>query len=382
MRLFRGQQVTFSKALKDSNGNPINPATRVTARVLSPLGTEVSSGPASYNLDTRQFEYRFIIPLDADFSTLDKSWTIDWSFTLEDGQVLDIVVEFDVVAENEKLPENSILLNAKTLETVEFFIPEKAQSILLEMLDGSDAVVYTATGPSAFEVVPVEEGYIYMVKIDTTAYPVDDYLFRLTTKIPSKRSSYIEIVQARIVPNVFWHLYPSLDSLLNKLRKRSSLVYSYTKSDIYEYIRRGISMLNLIPPQTTGWTIESIPLGGKWHGGNDLSHYVISAAALWGLQAQLLMYGELNFDFTGQTIGLSYNSSDAVGRELEFLMTQINEQFPRAKELYLRQAQRTVQVAVRRQFFDSGLSRLDTLRRALDIRMNYINSPLSMRYPV
>jgi hypothetical protein len=94
------------------------------------------------------------------------------------------------------------------------------------------------------------------------------------------------------------------------------------------------------------------------------------------------MYSELNFGFNGQTVTLDYDPTSAIGAELDFLLGQINTEFPKAKELMLRQTQRTAVVAVRRQFHDQGMSRLDTLRRALDVRMNYLNMPLTMRYPV
>jgi hypothetical protein len=64
-------------------------------------------------------------------------------------------------------------------------------------------------------------------------------------------------------------------------------------------------------------------------------------------------------------------------------LAAVNDKFPTAKELYLRRIQRTATVGVRRQFYNQGLSRLDTLRRALDIQMNYINRPMSgLFFPV
>jgi hypothetical protein len=152
---------------------------------------------------------------------------------------------------------------------------------------------------------------------------------------------------------------------------------------MYEYLCRGAAMLNISPPQVTSWQLENFPMGGNFYGTIDFSHFLISAAALWALQAQALAYGELNFQFTGQTVTLGYDATSAIAAELDQLLNVVNEQFPRAKELALRQMQRGVIVGVRRQFWNQGLSRVDTLRRALDVHLNYLNMPMNtMRYPM
>jgi hypothetical protein len=382
MKLLRNDSVTFSKILTEYDGQPVDLATQVTCRILSPSGRTISEGLAQMDLDKGCYNYRFIVPADAELTSIDHTWTIDWAFTLATGRVVNVVTEFDVVAENPDLPERSLILAEQSKEMVEFFLPEKAEAGTLEVFNSGNSKIYTLDSLSQLEVTPVESGFIYGLPCDTTNFPVDDYLFRLKAKLPNKRRIHDEIVEVRVVPNIFWHLYPSLMTLIDKVRKRSDMVQSYTKSDVYEYIRKGVSMLNLLPPQTTGWTLQEFPLGGPYHRGLDLSAYLISAAALWGLQAQVIMHGELNFSFNGQTVTLGYDASGALGSEIDLLLRQINEQFPDAKANVLRATQKVATVGVRRQFYDQGLSRLDTLRRALDIRMNYINQPIStMRYP-
>lgn len=381
MRLFRGQPVTFEKILKDSSGELISPATRVEIRIIDPNNKTVVTGPASYNLDTSAYSYRFIVPLDAPYSSLNASWTLDWFYTLDSGPI-NVVNEFDVVSRESKLPENDIVLSAQTNETIQFYLPSRAESGKFEMLDRSGKVCFSLNTLNDFSVTPNETGYIYTLSFDTTTYAVGDYLFRLRAILNDVTAPYIEIVRVRIVPLIFWILYPSMLSMLDKIRKNSNLVQAYSKSDLYEYLIRGVAMLNVVPPQVTGWGLENFPIGDNYSGGIDFSHYLISAACAWGLQAQSLLYSELNFDFTGQTINLSYNP-DGANTQADKFLAAVNDKFPTAKELYLRRIQRTATVGVRRQFYNQGLSRLDTLRRALDIQMNYINRPMSgLFFPV
>ena len=377
MRLFRGQPVTFEKILKDSEGNAISPATRVEIRITDPNNQIVASGPASYNLDTQAYSYRFIVPLDAPYTTLQASWKIDWFYTLATGPI-NVIAEFDVVSRDSRLPENDIVLSEKTTEVVQFYLPDQAESGSFEMLDRSGKSYFNFETLGAFSVIPNETGYIYTINFDTTPYAVGDYIFRIKAVLPDATAPHIEMVRVRIVPLVFWVLYPSMLAMLDKIRKNSNLVQAYSKSDLYEYLIRGVAMLNVIPPQITGWSLEGFPIGDAYSNGTNLSHYLISAACAWGLQAQSLLYTELNFDFTGQTISLGYNPD--VNSQADKLLASVNDKFPTAKELYLRQIQRTATIGVRRQFYNQGLSRLDTLRRALDIQMNYINRPLSGLY--
>jgi hypothetical protein len=173
-----------------------------------------------------------------------------------------------------------------------------------------------------------------------------------------------------------------LQAILDKVRKPEHLVQAYTTSDYYEYLTRGIAMLNLLPPQATGWIFEDFPNGMGKYKGFDVSHYLVSAAACWGLQAQIVMYGELGFTFSGQTITLEHDPSTALGGEIELLLNQVNEQFPRAKEMLLRSMQSVAFTGVRRMFYNQNLSRLDTLRRGLSMQMNSLNSRIANYYVV
>lgn len=374
MRLVRGQHVTFEKTLHNSDGTALAPAKQVAVRVKDLNGTVVSQGNALISMDTGNWTYTFIVPPDAPYSDRDHTWTTDWAFTTADGGVVDVVTEFDVVEDRTDLPEQTLLISEKTIENLEFFLPEIASVIKLELIDPGNNVTILTQNTTDFDVSPTLEGYIYTVPFDSTNRQFGDYLLRLTAKLPSRRQPQIEVVVARVVPNNFWRIYPSMTTFLDKARKKSTMINAYTQSDVYEYLMRGIGIVNASAPQLTSWTLDHFPMGGYYWNDMDLSHHLISASCLWGLNCQSLMYSEIQFGFSGQTITLDYDGSSTLAGVMDGLLNDINTKLPVAKELMLRQTQKSVVVGVRQQFYNARLSRLDMVRRAMGFQN--LNAPL------
>ena len=381
MRLTRGNTVTFSKNIKDSVGvEPLN-SVPVTARILDPGQTVITQGPAFKNLETGLYDFSFVVAANAPFSTVEHSWTIDWSFQ-NGSQILNVITEFDVVEDDGELPPRTLILSTKSKETIEFLLPDRAQSLVFEIINYKDEVVYTTTNISDFETTSTTKGYIYGLPFDTSILSNGDYIVRVHAKIPNFRQTYVEIVIARIVPNYFWFYVPQLQMYLDKVRKPGQLVQSYGISDLYEYLTKGMSMLNLVPPQITNWSFTNFP-GSPNNGSSfDISSYIVAAAACWGLQAQIVMYGELGFSFSGQSIGLEYDPGGAISGTIETLLNRINTEFPKSKELMLRQMQHVAWVGVRRQFYNQNMSRIDITQRAFSMQLNMLNTKMAYRYLV
>lgn len=376
MRAQRGQQVLFEKLLINPDGSKMEPGKQVQVRVKDPTGTVMYSGMAQFNLDLQSYSFVFIVPSDATLTTIDKTWTVDWGFISSDGSVVNVVGEFDVLEESTELPEQTILLNEKSdQENISFFLPERAQTFYLEGFDGGNNKVFETSDINNFVITPVMEGFIYDLRVSTMNLAVDDYLFRLTAKLPSKRSPHMEIVLVRVVPNHFWRLYPALKMLLDRARKRPDMVNAYTDSDLYEALCRGVAMVNASPPQMTNYTLASFPIGGAFWGGNDLSHFLLCGAALWLLQAQAVLYAETSFNFSGQTVTLDYDPTSAISGLIETYLNEINTKLPRAKNILIKSTTRVAMVGIRQQFYNHQLSRLDIFRRGLGYQA-IVNAPM------
>jgi hypothetical protein len=402
MKVNRGQPITFEKILKNADGTFVPIAKRVDVCIKDLNGVLQWQGPASVNYDSGNWQVTFIVPMDAALSTADKSWTIDWSFVTDEGTVINIVTEFDVVEETEELPERFLLLPEDFKSTVSFCLPEKATSVELEIIDEGDHSIFSTTEISDFNTYANNAGYTYEIEFDTResldlhqGNPHDKshgghipkhgyldggmprrllhfgkwqpgrYIFRFSYRIPSKHGVQYEIVLAHIVANNYWRLYPSVMTILDKARKKQTLVSHYSMGDVHEYLLRGIAMINIAPPQITNWNLQNFPIGGQWWGGLDLSHFLVTAACLVGLQSQVNMYSDLGFAFSGQTITLDYDPSSALGGMIDTYLHEINEKLPSSKELVLRRTQKTALVGIRQQFYQHALSRLDILRKGL-----------------
>lgn len=200
MKLTRGQTVIFAKVLKDTSGMEIPSTTPVAVRILDLYGNIVAQGNAFKNLENGNYEFRFVVPPNAEYSTVDKTWTIDWSFTDKTGQVVDLIVEFEVVEDSDELPERTIILSQNSKEVIEFSLPEKATSLSFEIIDQLNNQYFFTTDLSVFEVTATLKGYVYSLDFDTTVLPIGDYVVRVIAKMPSYRRVQTEIVVARVVP--------------------------------------------------------------------------------------------------------------------------------------------------------------------------------------
>jgi hypothetical protein len=102
--------------------------------------------------------------------------------------------------------------------------------------------------------------------------------------------------------------------VIDKYQKRKEIVQAYMDSDIYEYLKRGLEVVNSWHP-LTNYFITSVP--------TPLTPYWLLAGQLWGLNAQHLMEVDLSFAFSGQTVTLDYdhtaNIDTAIQRAVQFL---------------------------------------------------------------
>ena len=118
--------------------------------------------------------------------------------------------------------------------------------------------------------------------------------------------------------------------VIDKYQKRRQLLQAYQDSDIYEYLVRGLEIVNGWHP-VTSFQMTSLP--------NQLTPYWLMAGQLWGLNAQFLLETDLQFNFSGQTVTLDYdhtgNIDTAISRATDFIREGLG---PAKTAIYRRQA--------------------------------------------
>jgi hypothetical protein len=119
--------------------------------------------------------------------------------------------------------------------------------------------------------------------------------------------------------------------LLDKAQKRIGLVQAYSDSDMYEYMLRGVDVVNSTNP-VTFWSLHQFPSYAA-----GMVHYMILAAAEWGLRAQYLAEGELNsFSFSGQTVTLDVERTSVYDSMLANIRDYLRENLQPTKRNLLR----------------------------------------------
>jgi len=156
----------------------------------------------------------------------------------------------------------------------------------------------------------------------------------------------IELQAIEVINSSTFQLMKSLRMLIDKLQKKTGIVYSYSDEDIIEYLKRGIGTLNQYTPPTN-YGLTSIP--------PPLESLGILAAAAWGLTAQRILYAETNLDFSGQTVTLGYNPGADIDSIIDRLNSMVADQSAKTKGGIIRAQSNQGFIATRPQRYRSGL---------------------------
>jgi hypothetical protein len=321
MQFARATSAKFESTFLDQDGEPQVPADPVAypaVVVKDPAGTMVASGVGK-PIGNGKYVFRWFVPNDAEINPDDRQWSIEWFFTTITGHNLDAKEAFSIVDKvdpgaNERAW--TYLIRAGLGERLFLRLATQPEELGVELLDPSHKRIFFANTSSqdlslATEKVAlpqrkigkvVDEGGRYVYFFNTDPLGEGEYLVFWFVR-ESTISPMSSVQQLLRVPEMrFWHLLQPMRILLDRLQKKVGWVQSYSDSDIYEFLIRGLDMANNTQP-TTNWTLTSIPL--------SMSRGVIDAvllyAASWALISQQILETELNFDYNGQTVTLGYH---------------------------------------------------------------------------
>ena len=156
----------------------------------------------------------------------------------------------------------------------------------------------------------------------------------------------IEHQSVQVVNTTTMHRITSLRMLFDKLQKKLGLVFSYTNSDILEYLNRGGELVNSYWPPTN-WNVTTMP--------TPMEAFYILAGAWWGLTAQRILYAETQISFSGQTVTLDYNPGADIDNAISQFKEVLDNQVSKAKKQLLREARPVGTVATRPYRFRTNL---------------------------
>ena len=321
MRFARSTAAVFEASFLDQDGKAL-PAARgfPSVQIKKPDGEKVADG-LGQSIGQGKYRFTWFVPEDAEINTPDRTWSIDWFFATVSGHNRDTTEHFSVIDKIEADPDErkwTYITKVGERERIILRLPERPFQIGFQVLDNSNALIASIfdeeakiTSDKVEQIketdpnrllgrVPQNGEFAYYY--DTEPLNVGEFIifWKVRDTIVSPMENLLQVIR---VPEMnFWRFNPSLRMFLDKFRKRIGAVQAYSDSDLYEYLIRGLGLINAIAP-TTNWTLNSIPprvLSG-------VAEMVILGASIWALHAQQILEIELSFTHGGQTVTLDYN---------------------------------------------------------------------------
>lgn len=318
-KVVRGTAVRYEQLFLEEDGTPIlpgDPSAYPSVSIVSPTEEVVQTGVATQIAGSPgRWQFPWFVPADAELSTADMPWRIDWCLITNGGRQLTRSSEFVVCDNVEASPDERqyfhLTFQGQTERLIIKFKNEQSD-VHLTLIDPSNTE--TNLNP---RIQVIKDGQFYTYYADTDGLTrTGCYLAVWTTRQTVVSPPHTFVQQIRVPELFFWWIQPDFRMLIDKIQKKIGHVQAYSDADLYGYLIRGVEILNQTNP-ITGWTLQNFPVQ------YGFTTFLLAAAAWWGLQAQYLSEGELSFNFSGQTVTLDVDRTgfyaDAMGRLKDYL---------------------------------------------------------------
>lgn len=283
-------------AVPSSNAYP-------TFAILDPTGVQVINGVGTPGSVPGRWQTNWFVSQTAALSTKESKYRIVWNMVTQTARQLQQTVPFDVI--ELRTPDTLADLRAHAYmtyvgqsERMVLRLPKRPDSISLVAYQAMNMTTPVPNATPAFggsfssgTIQEVQEQNLYCYLFDTPALTgLGEYQIVWNYRMTPTSPSDVTVQKLFVPPQVVWSLIPSLRVLIDKLQKKSGTIQAYTDADIYEYYLRGLGYLNSTTP-ITNWDLTTFPYNPA------TTKSLVLAAALWAMQAQHLLSGELAFSF-------------------------------------------------------------------------------------
>ena len=319
---------------------PLDASRYPSFQIVDINGQIISSGLATLDGTAGNYRVEFSVPHDAAISNDDRRWRLEWLMIDQNNRQLEKTTEFDVRdVEVTSTPVRDIKLLAMCDQPLRLFIRElhRPYSITLNVTDTAgnsvvgDTVVWPGPADTMLTEVTENETFVYYydVPADTlSAGSTYQAVFQIRSSVGSVAQHAFQVIE--VPPTAALQYFPALRMCIDKYQKRRNLLQAYQDSDIYEYLIRGLEIVNGWNP-VTSFQMTTLP--------SPLVPFWLMAGQLWGLNAQFLLETDLQFSFSGQTVTLDYdhtgNIDTAISRATDFIREGLG---PAKTAIYRRQA--------------------------------------------
>jgi len=343
--LFRNQEYNFDTIFTDGNEVviPADPTLYPTFVLLTPSGSVATSGIGT-NLGNGKWRARWVVPADADTG----EWRIQWTMYSTRQRTYQHELRFTVREQNEPL---ELLVDIPAFVVMEGTQGERV-SLLTDIEYPIDLklAVHESNACTAYshELIRYDVGRMQHESVgvktlwwaELPAFAAGEWMlfwsFRRSPAGPTERI----VKELFVPPAIFWELYQSLDSFLDRIQKDQHQPFGYYEDDMYRYLKRGMQLLNQLNPVTT-WQLYTLPRG--W----GLEDWLIRAAGYWAFQDRTIVGGEMQFNLGAQDITLDVERQQFYQQQAQDLWNQLTQFAGKSKREVLRHLRSPARLGLR-----------------------------------
>lgn len=329
----RGTNVIFAETFFETDGSvivPTDPSRYPQISILDPEGTIVQEG-LGVQISEGRYQYTWFVPVDAVLNNAAQTWSVVWYMDAHGGRVVNKELQFDVtdvtdITDTERAFSYLTMLGTSERLFLRFRVPQEEIVCTVTAPDGSQ-ILTPATSMNR-----VDDRGEFVYYFDTPALTkTGDYIVVWQSRQTRISSAVTSVQMLRVPENCFYYLAPALRMLIDKAQKRTGLVQAYSDPDIYEYLKKGVDILNGYNP-ISSWTISTIPFTAGFE------TFLTYAAGIYALQAQILGETDINkFSFSGQTATLDVDRTPGYESILQRMQDQLDKNVEKAKIGLMRQ---------------------------------------------
>lgn len=332
--LFRDQSYDFDTTFVDGSEPcvPADPAMYPAFVLLAPNGTIVASG-VGQDRSAGAWRAHWVVPADADTG----EWRLVWTMYTTRMRTYQQELRFTVREANEPLELQQDVPAFVAMEGQ----PGERVSLLLDIehpLELSMSIHETrASGAYSHELLNYSDGQLSHERTgvktlwwtELPALASGEWMLFWTFKRSISGPTERVIKELFVPPLIFWELYNSLDSFLDRIQKDQHQPFGYYEDDMYRYMKRGLMLLNQTNPVTT-WQLYTLPR--NW----GLEDWLIRAAGYWAFADRAITAGEMQFNLGAQDITLDVERQQFYQQQAQDLFNNIMQYAGKSKREVLR----------------------------------------------
>lgn len=336
-RLFlRGETASFQVTFfEDAAGTipvvPFDAGLYPAYEIFDPNNNVVQSGLGTPEVSPGRYKADFIVPPDAKLSNDLDCWRIEWVMVGTDERQVDFVEEFSikdtVITASETREQKFITLAGEDYRAM-LRLPHEAAEVALDVFASgatTKLVNNAMTGVTGgIQSAADGDSIVYFYDLLNSVYAPNCFLsliWKVREGLLEPQTFQYQSLTA-VTPSTL-NLVTCLRMLLDKFQKRLGTIQSYEDSDLTEYLIRGHELVNSVYP-TTFYGFGFMPAA--------LTTYHLLFSAWYGLQAQRLLEVDLGFDFSGQTVTMTYDHASGIADVASAWNDYIRETLPAAKQ--------------------------------------------------